>query len=321
LYRINLITGAATLVGNFGLTARDIAVAPELSSVAVLNAAGTTITRFRSQTPGTTTTIGIVGVTVGERIVGFDGRPSTGQLFGLGVNAVANNGTLYLMDPQAGIASTIGSPGQIAFSDVGGGALDLPDTSWGVDFNPTADRIRVISATGISFRLNPNTGAAVDGDFGGAAGSVAGLNPDGAINGAVSVGIGGAAYSNNIAGTTITTLYTLDPSGNRLFIQNPPNQGTQTMVKVVTLNGVPFNFDSVAGFDIPPGVDAPAQNAEADGAGYVALTATGVTSLYRIDLPTGALQLLAPIGGGAASFEGLVVWNAPPDALFRDGFE
>ena len=35
----------------------------------------------------------------------------------------------------------------------------------------------------------------------------------------------------------VTTLYTLDAATNSLFIQNPPNAGTQTLVQAVTLGG------------------------------------------------------------------------------------
>ena len=45
----------------------------------------------------------------------------------------------------------------------------LPDPAtvgWGFDFNPAADRIRVVAGS-LNFRVNPNTGAAVDGDNGG----------------------------------------------------------------------------------------------------------------------------------------------------------
>ena len=41
----------------------------------------------------------------------------------------------------------------------------LSGTAFGFDFNPTVDRIRVVSDTGQNLRLNPDTGAvaAVDG--------------------------------------------------------------------------------------------------------------------------------------------------------------
>ena len=319
LYRVNLTTGAATSLGAFGITVRDIAVAPETEPAIALTSAGTSLLRFQVLKPGTTTTVAISGIVAGERLVGIDGRPATGQLFGLGVNATADTATLYLLDPQTGSAVAIGTASQIAFVDAGGNPIDLPNGSWGFDFNPTVDRLRVISSVnGLNFRVNPNTGAPVDGDLGGAAGSVAGVNPDGSINGPVGIGISGAAYTNNVFGATATTLYTLDAAGNRLFIQNPANAGTQTSALALTLNGSAFDFDTVAGFDIPPGVNAPASGSPATGEGFAAL-GTGTTSLYRIDLTTGAVASLGVIGSGGA-LEGLVVWM-PTDVIFRNGFE
>ena len=60
-----------------------------------------------------------------------------------------------------------------------------------------------------------------------------GINPDGAINGLPmgSTGVSAAAYTNSFGQPLIggvTTLYTLDAASNMLFIQNPPNAGTQT---------------------------------------------------------------------------------------------
>ena len=56
--------------------------------------------------------------------------------------------------------------------------------------------------------------------------------------------------------TTVTTLYTLDSVTDSLFIQNPPNAGTQTLGIGVTLGGNPLNFTAIGGFDIPAGVNA-----------------------------------------------------------------
>jgi hypothetical protein len=55
------------------------------------------------------------------RSVGLAWWPQTGQLYGLGVNAVANTATLYLVDPQIG-SVTGGAP--LDFGAVAG--LDIP---------------------------------------------------------------------------------------------------------------------------------------------------------------------------------------------------
>jgi hypothetical protein len=319
LYHIDLASGAATSLGSFGLTARDIAIAPETEPAIALTSTGTSLVRFQVPSPGTTSTVSLTGIVAGERLVGIDGRPASGQLIGFGVNATADTATTYLLDPQTGAATIIGSASQIAFVDAIGNPVDFPNASWGFDFNPTVDRMRVVSsANGLNFRVNPNNGAPVDGDLGGAAGSVTGINPDASINGAVGAGISGAAYTNNVFGATVTTLYTLDSLGNRLFIQNPANAGTQTSPLALTLNGLPFDFDTVAGFDIPSGVNATANGSPVSGEGFAAL-GTGTTSLYRINLSTGAVAPIGLIGAGGA-LEGLVVWVGT-DLLFQNGFE
>ena len=73
-----------------------------------------------------------------------------GLLYGLGVNAGADTATLYVISTRTGVAGAVGS---IA------GVGDLPPGNFGFDFNPSVDRIRVTTDTGLNFRLNPNSGA------------------------------------------------------------------------------------------------------------------------------------------------------------------
>lgn len=322
LYQINLVSGAATLIGALGgLAVRDIAIWSQLPIGNALTADGTSLVRFGLDTPGTTTTQAISGVAAGETLVGIDSRPATGQLYALGVNATANTATLYLLDPQTGAATAVGTPGQIAFTTNGVTAVDLPDPAvagYGVDINPAVDRMRVVSSTGLNFRVNPTTGAPVDGDNGGSAGSVTGTNVDAPINGSGSTGVSATAYTNNfsqsLAGGAVTTLYTLDAASNSLLIQNPPNAGTQTSPLAITLAGAPLDFTNVNGFDIPPGASVRTSNAPAAGNGYALLTVGGTTGLYRIALATGAATLLGALGTGTTSAAGFVAWSEAPSA-------
>lgn len=320
LYAIELSTGAATLIGTVGAgtdPVQGFALQNEVASAGVpligLTADGAQLLRFNSASSGTVTTATITGVTAGEILVGIDLRPATGQLYGLGINDINNTGTLYLIDPQTGTAAIVGgSAGQIALVDATGNPVDLPpaNTGFGFDFNPTVDRIRVVTSTGLNFRLNPITGTTVDGNAG-----VTGTNPDGSINGLPvgSTGISATAYTNSFngpTGTTFTTQYTLDPTSNSLFIQNPPNNGTQTVQLSVTLNGTPLDFTEASGFDIPSNVRVTASNAAASGRGVAALSVGGLTNLYTIELSTGAATLLGPIGLGT-SLAGLTVAESP----------
>ena len=52
---------------------------------------------------------------------------------------------------RAAALTAIGAPGGITVGD-------LPDGGYGMDFNPTVDRIRITTDSGLNFRLNPNDG-------------------------------------------------------------------------------------------------------------------------------------------------------------------
>jgi hypothetical protein len=248
--------------------------------------------------------VGVTGLNAGDVLVGIDFRPQNGFLYGLGFNSAAGTVQLYHVSHRTGQATAVGPSG--TFVDGGGTPVPITGTSFGVDFNPTVDRVRVVTDAGQNFRMNPNTGAFVDGDLGGPAGSVPGLNLDGAINGATAT-LDAAAYTNNQQNATVTTLYTLGAATNQLFIQNPPNAGTQTVPVNVTLNGSALDFTAANGFDILPGVNVAASNAVATGAGLAAPTVGGVSGLYTIDLTTGATSLIGPIGDGSMPVQGLTV--------------
>lgn len=320
LYRIDLANGAATLQRSFGaLGVRDVAIA-ELEGTAIASSGtGTGLARFSLEAVGTSVGTGFSDVAAGETIVGIDLRPQNGTLIGLGINAAADTGTLYLVDPQSAACTAIGTAGAIAFVQADGVTpVDLPATEYGFDVNPAVDRVRVTSNAGaLTFRLNPVTGAPVDGN-----GGVPGIQVDGIISGAP--GISAAAYTNARASSLVgeaTTLYTLDAAANQLDIQNPPNAGVQVAVAPVTANGAPLDFSSAAGFDIPRGVDVATSNAIANGHGYAALSVGGVASLYRIHLATGAAGLIGAVGTGATPVAGLVTFGPQREVLFADGFE
>ena len=311
LYSIDLASGQAVPLS--GMLVRSMAIRTRFGAGIALSGDGSSLVRFDPAVPGTTTTVAVSGITAGEILVGIDGRPSTGQLLGLGVNAAANTATLYLIDPQIGSLSAIGTTGGIAFVDGVGSPVDLPDPSvvgYGMDVNPTVDRVRVTAGSGLNFRVNPVTGVPVDGDS-----ITSGNNTDGSINGGAT-GIQDAAYTNSYAGTAVTTLYTLDSSSKKLFIQNPPNNGTQGSGLPVTLGGVPLNFSAAGGFDIPREIAVTVNNTAATGKGWAAFTVGGTTGLYRINLANGAADFVGVVGSGATPAGGLVMWAIPPAAQY-----
>lgn len=202
--------------------------------------------------------VGIKGLQAGESLVGVDFRPNTGQLFGVG-----SSSRLYTIDVVTGVATQVGTA---PF------AAALNGSSFGVDFNPTVDRIRLVSDTGQNLRINPNTGAVVDADT-----VTGGLQVDGTLNGATD-SIMATAYTNNTSGATTTVLYGIDTDKDQLFIQDPPNAGTQTLVGALGVN-----FGPNAGFDIVT------KNGVNSG------LATSGSSLYSINLTTGAASLIGKV--------------------------
>ena len=204
----------------------------------------------------------IRGLQSGERILGLDYRPANGQLYALG-----SSSRLYTVDLNTNLATAVGGP----FSTL------LEGTRFGFDFNPTVDRIRVVSDTDQNLCLNPDTGAVtVDADVNYTTG---GANPS----------VTGVAYTNSVAGATTTTLYGIDTQADTLVRFTSPNDGTLATV------GLIGNLDAESAFEIvPDSNDA-----------LAILRRNNVTGLYRIDLTTGAATLINRVGSGSEQFTGL----------------
>ncbi len=242
-----------------------------------------------------TSSVAVQGLTAGDTLVGIDVRPQNGFLYGLARNPAAGTIRLYSLSVRTGQATPLGVP------------IATTGTTFGVDFDPTADRLRIVTDTGRNLRLDPNTGALVA--------------TDADINGAT---VGATAYTNNQPGATVTTQYTLSAAGDQLFIQSPPNGGTQTLpLPVKARDGNASDF--AGGFDIPPGVDAPANNQPATGTGLAALRFRGIYRLYEIDLASGVLSLVGAIDDrpvqGLAIQQEVVPDGLPALALTADGQE
>src|SRR5262245_3872382 len=263
---------------------------------------GTNLTSFSSANPGVGTTTAITGLAMGDTLVGIDFRPQNGLLYGLGIGGgPAGSATLYAISARTGQATAIGAP--IAFVDASGNPLPITGSNFGFDFNPTVDRIRVTTDTGLNFRINPNNGAPVDGNTG-----ALGTQPDGPINGATAT-VDASAYTNNQPNVTVTTLYSLSAATDQLFIQNPPNNGTQTLPISITLNGNPLDFSAANGFDIPAGINVTTSNAVASGSGLALLTVGGITGEYSIDLTTGAATKVGNLLDGTTAANGFAIQN------------
>jgi hypothetical protein len=265
LYSVNLApaagTAAVTVVAAVGVSEelRGIAVATPAAPLAYGLTDDSRLVTFKVATPNTLdANVAISGLAAGERLLGIDIRPKDGLLYG-----ISSTARLVTIDPATGVATVKATLAADA-ADATAPYTAIAGTAFAVDFNPVADRLRVIGNTGQSLRINVDTGA---------------TTTDGAINGSGAPVVTAAAYTNSFAGTTATQLFDIDTASASLALQNPPNDGT--LVNVGLLN-VAVTGD--VAFDIAGG---------ANGLALAALrtTATGPSSLYKIDLATGAAVL------------------------------
>ncbi|CAB4914538.1 unannotated protein [freshwater metagenome] len=280
---------AGGLLAGLAVPSAALAADPVSNAVVLSN---DRLASFDLKTPGSPVNpVAVTGLVDGDTLVGIDIRPQNGQLYGLGVNATADTVQLYALSARTGVAKAIGAP-----------ITGIQGTDFGFDFNPTVDRIRVVSDTGENFRVNPNTGAQVDGND-----VLLGVQRDGDVNGATAVD--GSAYTNSQQNATVTALFSLSAADQKLYIQNPPNAGTQTAGKSVTVGGAAANFSDVGGFDIAPNVEAPANNQPpaAGGLGIAAVNVGGKATLASIDLNTGAATVVGLIGDGSQPVQGLAI--------------
>lgn len=313
LATVDLTSGEVTDIGAIGAGGSGIhglAVLAEHAPGArpLIMLQGSNIVRTDLASLGTTTSVATTGITAGETLIAIARRPATGQILGLGVDSSASTATLYIVDPQTGALTPIGAPSSVAFEHANGSGYFLTASGYGMSVSPTADRVRIVNYTGLTFRINPNTGAPVDGDL-----ASANTNPDAIVNGlpgGASDGILAASYTDSFAGATKTTLYTLHLPSHSLYIQTPPNLGTQTSPVSVTLNGAAMAIDFGSSLDIPSEVSAPAANSPATGAAYAVLGLSNA-SLFSIDLATGAATNRGLVGVGATT-TGLVVGELAP---------
>ena len=256
--KLFLATSISAALAGCGSSDDDVTSAPVMPAppaavpagdVVVLTASNRLVS-FNRDAPGTVrTSVAVTGLQAGDNLVGIDYRPADGLLYGVG-----SSGRIYTLNPETGVA-TLKSTLSADPADTSAPYTALAGTGFGVDFNPAADRLRVVGNTGQSLRINVDTGA---------------TTTDGNINGgAPNSAITGSAYTNAFAGTSSTTLYALDSATDTLYLQNPPNDGTLA-------TPVPLGVDagSVNGFDIDGRTNL----------GYAVLTVGGARTLYTINL-------------------------------------
>ncbi|MEP1258517.1 DUF4394 domain-containing protein, partial [Algoriphagus sp.] len=191
-----------------------------------------------------TSSMDITGLGSGEMIVSIDYRPATGQLY-----ALSSMSRLYHINENSGVATALGTT---SFSPA------VLGENASLDFNPTVDRIRLVTESGQNLRLHPELGTVVA--------------TDGSINGGMNPRIGAVAYSNSFSGTTSTTLFDIDFAQDKLYKQVPPNDGGLEEV-----GSLGVDFEGIGDMDLNP-----------DNSIALAVNRKeGESRLYTIDLASG----------------------------------
>lgn len=230
------------------------------------------LVQFSSNNPSPRETGTISGLAGGDtRLVGIDYRVQDGKLYGVG-----DKGGLYTLETN-GQATSVG---RLTIAPQG--------TNFGVDFNPTANALRVVSDTGQNLRQPfaatplPATVADTQLSYPPVPPATPPVPP--------AAGITGAAYTNNDTDpNTATTLYDLDTTLDQIVIQSPANSGLLAATGKLTVDA-----SSNAGFDIYSVVRGGSTTGLT---AFATLQVGGQYGLYRITLFSGKAELVGPLGG------------------------
>lgn len=234
---------------------------------------GRKIVEFRSDDTGIRSTRAVTGLTGDALLVGIDHRVQDGKLYSVG-----DKGGLYTIDKKA------------TATKVGALTVPLAGTSFGVDFNPAANSLRVVSDTGQNLRqpfaTTPLAATVADTPL---------TNPAVApATGTVpATGVTAAAYTNNdLDAATATTLFDIDTTADRVAIQSPANAGT-----LAPTGGLGVDAGSNAGLDIYSTVrGGKATSVQA----FATLQVGGRYALYTVDLLTGATDRVGNLSGAVS---------------------
>jgi Domain of unknown function (DUF4394) len=232
-----------------------VAAAPASAEMIAALQDGTSIAMIDTAKMAVTSTAALAG---GAMLVGIDVRPSDGKLYG-----VTAAGVIVTLDPASGKWDKK--------SDL---SEKLPaGVAYTVDFNPVADRMRLMASNGMSLRINVDDGkATVDGSHKYAEGDkMKSATPK----------VTAGAYVNSMAGAKETALYNIDAASGTLVKQAPPNDGILN-----TVGSLGVKVEGPIAFDIA-----------SDGKGGNSAWLLVGNVLHSVDLATGAAKAAGPIAG------------------------
>ncbi|WP_045743599.1 DUF4394 domain-containing protein [Actinoplanes rectilineatus] len=244
-------TTGAVIAGQPGSSAA--ATAPSLQAFGIAGN-GTLMLAFWTNTPDRNDWVRrITGLAGDTAVIGIDIRVQDGKVY-----AVGNQGGIYVISLTSTAATKV-SQLQVA----------LYGTRFGVDFNPAADRLRVISDNGQNLRHNLADHTTLEDTT---------LTTPPATGPAK--GVTAAAYTNNdLDGSTATTLFDINTTTDQLVIQSPANNGFLAPTGNL---GVDAALD--AGIDIFSDLSG---GKTVSNTAFAVLTVGGYQTLYMVDPLTG----------------------------------
>jgi hypothetical protein len=226
-----------------------------------------TLVMIDTATNKTTKTVKVIGVP--GKLAGIDVRPADGMLYGL-----ATDGTVVVIDTANGKATVKTKLETIPAAG-----------TWAVDFNPVADRMRVIGSDGSNLRANVDDGKVVTD------GKLKYAETD--MHKGEAPNIVGAAYVNSFKGTKETALYDIDGTIGALIKQAPPNDGVLGAVGKLGMKSSSIAFDI-----------------ESDGKGGNTAWLLADGALHTLDLATGKATMTGKVTGLTGSVRDIAVMPA-----------
>ncbi len=199
-------------------------------------------------------------------LVGIDVRPADGLLYGL-----VDDGTVVTIakDGKATMKSKLDT-------------MIAKGVAVTVDFNPVADRLRVMGADGMNLRANVDDGKVTkDGDH---------KYADADMHKGEKPNIIAGAYTNSVKGTKETVLFNIDGTISGLIKQAPPNDGVLGAVGKLGIKA------DKAAFDI-----------WSDGNGKNEAWLMAGDTLYSVDLATGKATEAAKISGVTGTVKDIAI--------------
>lgn len=260
-------TGKFARLGGASLLALSVGLASAEAAALVGLTSDNKLVKIDTATMAAAAPMAISGA---DKVVGIDVRPADGKLYGL-----TAGGQLVVIDHMSGKATA----GSMLSEKVALGPRPV------VDFNPVADRLRVIGAAGVSLRINVDTGATIVDKP---------LNYDAADASATKKpAVAAGAYTNSMKGAKGTDLFHVDGGTGALVLQNPPNDG---VLKTRGVVGVKAPADVV--MDIA---------SDGEGKNTVWLIADGM--LFTVDLASGKATQVGILKGMTGKLVDIAVAN------------